>query len=139
MLSDIRASQYAFVDEVSYADKDYKESSWLYYYLEWAEGAFCSGNMCESDTDFIYDPFRKDTDICSGREEPCADLCAAYCPQNPNPDALERCTLSPDSSKCFCPGGRSTPRGSSKPSWRTSLRGALRARSRSRGPRRLQR
>ena len=103
VLSDIRASQYAFVDEVSYADKDYKESSWLYYYLEWAEGAFCSGNMCESDTDFIYDPFRKDTDICSGKEEPCADLCAAYCPQNPNPDALERCTLSPDSSKCFCP------------------------------------
>ncbi len=103
VLSDIRASQYAFVNEVSYADKDYKESSWLYYYLEWAEGAFCSGNMCQSDTRFIYDPFRKDTDICSGKEEPCADLCAAYCPQHPDPLALERCTLSSDSSQCFCP------------------------------------
>ena len=103
VLSDIRTSQFAFVNDVSFADKDYKESSWLYYYLEWTEGAYCSGNMCQDDTRFIFDPFRKDTDICAGREEPCADLCAAHCPQHPDPEALERCSLSDDGGKCFCP------------------------------------
>ena len=103
VLSNIRASQFAFVNDVSYADKDYKESSWLYYYMEWTEGAYCSGNMCQDDTRFIFDPFRKDTDICAGREEPCADLCAAHCPQHPDTEALERCSLSDDGRKCFCP------------------------------------
>ena len=103
VLTNIRASQFAFVNDVSYADKDYKESSWLYYYMEWTEGAYCSGNMCQDDTRFIFDPFRKDTDICAGREEPCADLCAAHCPQHPDTKALERCSLSDDGRKCFCP------------------------------------
>ena len=126
-LEDARAAEVAFVRSAAFADQEFAESSWITYYLDWNEGLLGSGALCYDDIRFIYDGFRDNKNVCSGAGQngqdvnatACAETCATYHNQSPDPSSDERCQLSEDSMECFCPW-RAVMK---TPDWNAFLRG----------------
>ena len=109
-IAEARAAEVAFVRNALFADEEFAESSWITYYLDWTEGLLGSGALCYSDVEFIYDGFRDEADVCDNADpeeradgSTCAQTCASYPNQNPDPSSGERCQLSEDGLSCFCP------------------------------------
>ena len=108
-IAEARAAEVAFVRNALFADQEFAESSWITYYLDWTEGLLGSGALCYSDVEFIYDGFRDAANVCNNLDleeadgSACAETCATYPNQNPDPSSSERCQLSEDGLSCFCP------------------------------------